>query len=52
MVWKYYDFSESVLIPKYYYDHHHLNSAGVDYFAENFLKRCSERITDNNKYAL
>jgi len=35
---KYYDFSESVLIPKYYYDHHHLNSAGVDYFAENYLK--------------
>ena len=35
---KYYDFSESVLIPKYYYDHHHLNSEGVDYFAENYLK--------------
>lgn len=34
---KYYDFSESVLIPKYYYDHHHLNSDGVDYFTENHL---------------
>ena len=33
----YYDFSESVLIPKYYYDHHHLNSDGVDYFTENYL---------------
>ncbi|MCU0370225.1 MAG: hypothetical protein MUC31_02330 [Bacteroidales bacterium] len=34
----YYDFSESVLIPHYYYDHHHLNSAGVDYFTETYLK--------------
>lgn len=34
----YYDFSESVLEPKYYYDHHHLNSAGIDYFVENYLK--------------
>lgn len=35
---RYYDFSESVLIPKYYYDHHHLNSAGIEYFTENYLK--------------
>jgi hypothetical protein len=35
----YYDFSESVLIPEYYYDHHHLNSVGIDYFTENFLKK-------------
>jgi len=35
----YYDYSESVLIPKYYYDHHHLNSVGLDYFTENFLKK-------------
>ncbi|HNQ83328.1 MAG TPA: hypothetical protein PLW31_14300 [Bacteroidales bacterium] len=35
---RYYDFSESVLIPEYYYDHHHLNSKGIEYFAENYLK--------------
>jgi hypothetical protein len=34
-----YDFSESVLDPKLYYDHHHLNSAGVVYFTENYLKK-------------
>ena len=35
---KVYDYSETVLDPKYYYDHHHLNSNGVIYFAENYLK--------------
>lgn len=35
---EYYDFSESVLFPEYYYDHHHLNTNGVVYFTENFLK--------------
>jgi len=35
---KYYDFSESVLLPEYYYDHHHLNTDGVIYFTENYLK--------------
>jgi len=35
---KVYDYSETVLDPKYYYDHHHLNSNGVVYFAENYLK--------------
>lgn len=34
----FYDFSESVLQPKYYYDHHHLNTKGVEYFANVFLK--------------
>ena len=34
-----YDYSESVLEPKYYYDHHHLNSDGVVFFAKNYLKR-------------
>jgi hypothetical protein len=33
----YYDFSESVLEPQYYYDHHHLNSDGVVYFTSNYL---------------
>jgi hypothetical protein len=33
----YYDFSESVLEPGLYYDHHHLNSAGVEYFTEKYL---------------
>ena len=33
----YYDFSESILTPGYYYDHHHLNSDGVAFFTENFL---------------
>jgi hypothetical protein len=33
-----YDCSESVLNPKLYYDHHHLNSAGVVYFTEKYLK--------------
>ena len=35
---KYYDFSEAVLIPQYYYDHQHLNSLGIIYFTEKFLK--------------
>lgn len=35
---EYYDFFESVMLPKYYYDHHHLNTAGVEYFTENYLK--------------
>jgi hypothetical protein len=34
----FYDFSETVSEPKYYYDHHHLNTAGVVYFTEKFLK--------------
>jgi len=34
----YYDLSESVLDPKYYYDHHHLNTKGVVFFTENYLK--------------
>ncbi|ESU25954.1 hypothetical protein FLJC2902T_29650 [Flavobacterium limnosediminis JC2902] len=34
----FYDFSESVLIPKYYYDHHHMNTKGVEYFTAVFLK--------------
>lgn len=34
----YYDFSESILNSKYYYDHHHLNSDGVEYFAAKYLK--------------
>lgn len=32
-----YDFSESIMDKKFYYDHHHLNSAGVAFFAENYL---------------
>ena len=36
---EYYDFSESVLLPEYYYDHHHLNTNGVVYFTRSFLKR-------------
>jgi hypothetical protein len=35
---RYYDFSESIMDPKYYYDHHHLNTAGVVLFGEKFLK--------------
>lgn len=34
----FYDFSESVLEPKYYYDHHHLNTPGVVHFTEQFLQ--------------
>ncbi len=36
------DFSESVVIPSYYYDYHHLNSEGVTYFTENYLKKIVE----------
>ena len=32
------DFSEKVAEKKYYYDHHHLNSLGVDFFVKNYLK--------------
>ena len=35
---KFYDLSASVMDPKYYYDHHHLNSEGVDYFTSKYLK--------------
>lgn len=35
---RYYDLSESVLVPEYYYDHHHLNTAGIEYFTQNYLK--------------
>lgn len=34
----YADFAESVVIPNYYYDHHHLNSKGIDYFTKKYLK--------------
>lgn len=33
----FYDFSLSVLAPKYYYDHHHLNTPGVIWFSKNVL---------------
>lgn len=36
---KFYDFSESVLEPKYYYDHHHLNTKGIEYFTKNYLNK-------------
>ncbi|MBC3845170.1 hypothetical protein H8K90_02150 [Winogradskyella echinorum] len=34
----YYDFSRSIMDKKYYYDEHHLNSEGVEYFFTNFLE--------------
>lgn len=36
---RFYDLSETVLEPTYYYDHHHLNTKGVVYFTENYLKK-------------
>lgn len=33
------DFSESISFPYYYYDHHHLNTNGVVYFTEYYLKQ-------------
>jgi hypothetical protein len=35
----FYDFSEAVLEPSYYYDHHHLNTIGVEYFTKNMMKK-------------
>lgn len=35
---RYLDCSESIMEPKYYYDHHHLNTAGVVLFGEKCLK--------------
>lgn len=32
------DYSESVTLPELYYDHHHLNTRGVIYFLEHYLK--------------
>jgi hypothetical protein len=32
-----FDFSEVILDPKLYYDHHHLNSAGIEVFTEQCL---------------
>jgi len=34
----FYDFSESVFKPEYYSDHHHLNTKGVKYFTNIYLK--------------
>ncbi|WP_431243033.1 hypothetical protein ACQ9BO_25860 [Flavobacterium sp. P21] len=34
----FYDFSEAVLIPGYYSDHHHLNTKGIKYFTNIYLK--------------
>jgi hypothetical protein len=34
----FYDFAEVITDPKYYYDHHHLNTNGVVYFTEQYLK--------------
>ncbi len=39
---QYFDFSESVMEPKYYFDHHHLNTNGVVYFTKNYLKPALE----------
>lgn len=33
-----YNFAEVILEPKYYYDHHHLNSAGIEVFTECCLR--------------
>lgn len=35
---EYFDFSESITDPQYYYDHHHLNTPGVVLFIEKYLK--------------
>lgn len=35
---QYYDFSECILEPKYYYDHHHLNTEGIELYGQKFLK--------------
>ncbi|MGE8339814.1 MAG: hypothetical protein ACN6OI_02180 [Flavobacterium sp.] len=35
---KFYDFSQAILIPQYYYDHHHLNTKGVRYFTTAYLR--------------
>ncbi len=35
---EFYDFSEVILEPKYYYDHHHLNTAGIVLFTDKYLK--------------
>jgi len=34
---KVFDYSESILDPQYYYDHHHLNSDGVKFFSSKYL---------------
>ncbi|MBP6586273.1 MAG: hypothetical protein KA215_11490 [Flavobacterium sp.] len=35
---EFYDYSESILKPEYYYDHHHLNTKGIIFFTDNYLK--------------
>lgn len=34
----YYNFADSIKVPNYYYDHHHLNTKGIVLFTEKFLK--------------
>jgi hypothetical protein len=33
----YYDFSDSLINPQYYYNHDHLNNDGIDFFTKKFL---------------
>ncbi len=35
----FYDYSETVLKPEYYYDHHHLNTKGIIFFTKNYLSK-------------
>jgi len=34
----FYDYSETVLKPEYYSDHHHLNTKGIIFFTKNYLQ--------------
>jgi hypothetical protein len=34
----FYDFSGVIIEPKYYYDHHHLNTNGIVLFTNNYLE--------------
>jgi len=42
-----YNYANAILDRQYYYDHHHLNSKGVTYFAEHCLKPILEDNSEN-----
>jgi hypothetical protein len=44
---KLYDFSETVLDPSCYYDHHHLNTKGIVYFTKNYMSTMFKKTATN-----
>lgn len=48
---QFYDCSRTVLNTDYYYDHHHLNSPGVNFYTTNILSKILEGTFDLDSYS-